>query len=107
MFDEVRSSHKELPGSFQTKDLDCFMMQFYLDPIGRLWSIDYGGTCDLTFSGAKLNATPNGNRGKVYPVYHNGELVMTQVRVSPDETTDLYHYTLQFTEGVLQSFCIS
>ena len=107
MFDTVRSSHPELPGLFQTKDLDSCMFDFYLDRVGVLWRIDYTGTFSIDFTvGAKLRSIPNGNRGRVYPTYITKDIRVVRDRCSPDGLSELYTYQLHFVEGVLQSHSV-
>lgn len=73
MFDTVRCSYDLGPGfwnkELQTKDLDCLMAEYWLDPIGRLWEIDYSGTYDFQM-GDDFNiprTVPNGNHGRIRP----------------------------------------
>ena len=112
MFDEIRSSYPELPGYFQTKDLDCYLFNFYLDPAGCLWRSDCSGThsmsLDPTLSSPKsrIKFIPNGGRGRVTPVFLNRKVIVTQDTTSPDGYTEVYQYELHFEEGVLQSFSI-
>jgi len=50
MFDTVRSSYDLGPGfqkDLQTKDLDCCMNEYWIDPSGRLFEIDFSGTHDF------------------------------------------------------------
>lgn len=83
MFDTLRSSydlgagfHKEL----QTKDLECCMYHYWIDPVGRLWDISYDGTQDLVINEnaenvwEKIKPVPNGNHGKVRPVFIDKEI---------------------------------
>ena len=112
MFDEVRSSCQGLVGTFQTKDLSSALWTYYLDPAGRLWSIDYTGTSTMhineeatSFLG-RIKFVGNGNHGKVEPFYITGELNMCRTQTAPDGLQELYQYTLQFVDGVLQSFRI-
>jgi len=80
MFDTVRSSYDLGPGylnkELQTKDLDCCMAEYWISPVGQLFEIDYSGTQDFVenpendtplWKGIKY--TPNGNHGKVRPVF--------------------------------------
>ena len=112
MFDEVRSSFQGLFGTFQTKDLSNALLTYYLDPSGRLLSGYYSGTrtmhvnCDAPTPLGRIKFVGNGNHGKVEPFYITGELNMVRTQTSPDGLPELYHYTLQFVDGVLQSFRI-
>lgn len=97
MFDYVRSSYPlfspEMDTRLQTKSLDCLMNQFWIDPAGRLWEIDYSETVDYEdhrepgdtpFQALmKMNvAVPNGRHGKVKPARFTGT-----VKVYPQEWT--------------------
>ena len=77
MFDTLRSSYDLGPGfhrDLQTKDLECCMCEYWIDPDGRLFEIDYSGTHDF-LDVVKDKSVPvfktvaNGNHGKVRPVY--------------------------------------
>lgn len=87
MFDTIKSSYDLGPGyqkELQTKDLDCLMSHYWIDPLGRLFLIDEGNTADfveLTEDDPRYDPkrsflnfiwVPNGNHGKVRPVYHYG-----------------------------------
>jgi hypothetical protein len=87
MFDTIKSSYDLGPGytkELQTKDLSCSMSHYWIDPLGRLYEIDYGGTSDfVTIDPSDVEYSqihkwlnfkwvPNGQRGKVRPVYHYG-----------------------------------
>lgn len=81
MFDYVRNSYDLGPGwknkVLQTKDLDCSMNEYWIDPAGRLFEFDYSGTHDFIDVPEEersapwniFEAVPNGNRGKIRPVY--------------------------------------
>jgi hypothetical protein len=70
LFDTVRSSYDLGPGlwnkDLQTKDLVCLMCEYWIDPAGRLFEIDYSGTQDYTADFTHYYA--NGNHGRVSPV---------------------------------------
>ena len=73
LFDTVRSSYDIGPGyhrDLQTTDLVCLMSEYWIDPAGRLYEVDYSFTQDFTddFTGYM----PNGCHGKVRPIYHTG-----------------------------------
>lgn len=93
MFDTVRSSYdlgKEFETELQTKDLDCLMNHYWIDPSGRLFEIDYSYTHDFVelkegddgydSERAFFNFVwkPNGMKGKVRPVY-----ICKYIRVYP------------------------
>ena len=81
MFDTIRCSYDLGPGfwnrQLQTKDIECLMIEFWLDPAGRLFEIDYSGTQDfvdileeeMTAPWNTFEPVPNGNHGKVRPYY--------------------------------------
>ena len=80
MFDTLRSSYDLGPGfhrDLQTKDLECCMCEYWIDPDGRLFEIDYSGTQDFINVPEEERSSPfnflktisNGNHGKVRPVY--------------------------------------
>ena len=80
MYDTVRSSYDLGPGykkDLQTKDLECCMCEYWISPSGQLFEIDYSGTQDFeeipvekrTVITGFYKTTPNGNHGKVRPVY--------------------------------------
>ena len=112
LHDTVRSSYRELPGSFETVGLDCCLSDFYLDPAGRLWRSDVTGTHDICMdptmpsAKARIKFIPNGGKGRVSPVLLSRKVVVTQDKTSPDGYTEVYQYELHFEEGVLQSFRI-
>jgi len=74
MFDTIRCSFDLGPGfwnrELQTKSLENFMTEYWLDPKGRLFEIDYSGTTDYIMDDNELfgyRLTPNGNHGKIKP----------------------------------------
>ena len=83
MYDYFRSSYDLGPHcteiECQTKDIDDFgggtMSQYWLDPAGYLYFIDYTGTQDYYFREDRdvlyhlplMEIKPNGNKGKVTP----------------------------------------
>ena len=85
MYDTIHSSY-DLGEHFtdvelQTKDIECIMSHYWLDPHGYLYSIDYSDTADFiqlkegdkgyNSVGKFLNFIwkSNGNKGKVSPCY--------------------------------------
>ena len=76
MFDTIRSSYDLGPGylnrDLQTKSLDCMMKDYWIDPYGRLFDIDYSHT--QSFCKDKPGFKPNGNHGKIRPFYFNGDI---------------------------------
>lgn len=85
MFDTVRSSYdlgpKYMNKTLQTKDLDCFMNEYWISPSGQLFEIDLSQTADFVelkegddgYDPKRLFLNfvwiPNGNHGKIKPVY--------------------------------------
>lgn len=80
MFDTIYCSY-DLGTSFygrslQTKGLECLMVEYWLDPAGQLFEIDYSGTQDYvevpeeqrTAPWNIFDIVPNGKRGKIKPV---------------------------------------
>lgn len=87
MYDTIRSSYDLGPGyqkELQTKDLQCLMLHYWIDPSGRLFEIDYDGTHDFVkieegdpeyserHSFLNFKWIPNNNKGKIRPIYHYG-----------------------------------
>lgn len=80
MFDRVTVNFpllgEHLQGrTFQTKDLDCCMVDYWISPSGELFEKNMSGTADMVedseaFLGARWE--PNGNHGRILPVYHSG-----------------------------------
>lgn len=74
MFDIVRWSGKE----YRTYDLYCSLCEFWINPKGELFEIDYNGTHD--FVGGSYadgwETYPNGNHGKVKPVILNVNITL-------------------------------
>jgi len=117
MFDTIKSSYDLGPGyqkELQTKDLDCVMHHYWIDPKGRLFEIDEGGTADFViieegddeYDPKRLYLNykwvPNGNRGKVRPVYHYGVVEvypsMWDSKYSPWPSCQLY-----FRYGIIEN----
>lgn len=78
MFSTIRSSYDLGPGfkkDLQTKDLDGLCDEYWIDPAGYLYRIDWSGTQDWEKvpENERRNAfdlfktVPNGNKGKVTP----------------------------------------
>ena len=111
MFDTIRCNYDLGPGfwnkELQTKDLQCACCQYWLDPSGRLWEIDYSGTQDFVdvpiddnHPWLSFKTVGNGNHGKVRPLY-----VTKSIEVYPSEWTAYYapypRQTITFVEGQL------
>jgi hypothetical protein len=75
MFDTIRSSYDLGPGfskDLQTKDLECLMYRYWISPVGELFSVDYSYT--QSFVDDDQLYQPNGNHGRVTPVYFSGTI---------------------------------
>jgi hypothetical protein len=102
LYDTVRSSFDLGPGynrkDLQTKDLECMMYDYWIDPTGKLYEVDYSHTQD--FNQDFTSYVANGNHGKVKPIYWNGV-----VEVFPAKW-DCYYAPfpscfLTFTRGII------
>ena len=111
MFDTIRCNYDLGPGfwnkELQTKDLHCVCCDFWLDPAGQLWEIDYSGTQDFvnipiddSHPWLSCKTVANGNRGKVKPYY-----VTKTVEVYPSEWKAYYapypRQKITFVDGKL------
>ena len=106
MFDTLKSSYnigsKFRNKLLQTKDLQCVMCCYWISPAGQLFLIDYSGTNDFLFDDNakeicdKFQTVPNGNHGKVTPVYVNKTI---EVYTANDELLICY---LHFVEGKIE-----
>lgn len=76
MYDTIKSSYDLGPGfnkELQTKDLNGFCEQYWIDPVGRLYHVDYSGTQDWVSvpeekrknAFDRFKTVPNGKRGRV------------------------------------------
>ena len=105
---------------FQTKDLDCCMDTYWIDPSGRLWRTDESGTYDIVEESAEdifkaranrqwlapFRPVPNGQHGRVIP-----HRLTRTIRIYPSDWRSkvkdrLYHsdwpeYELTFRDGEL------
>lgn len=107
MFDTIRCSYDLGAGFYnrelQTKDLLCFMGEYWLTPSGQLYEIDYSGTHDWYTDpdSAKIRTVKNGNRGKVRPQH-----ITKTIEVYPAKWDAHYaaypRLHLHFREGVLE-----
>ena len=111
MFDSLRSSYDLGPGfskELQTKDLDCLCEQYWIDPVGRLYKIDYNGTQDWEkvpeeerkHSLDVYRTVSNGHRGRVYPY-----IITREIEVYPSKWDAYYSLyprkKIKFIDGVL------
>lgn len=79
MFDDVRSSYPlfspEEDQSLQTKDLDCVMTHYWIDPAGQLFEVSNRDAFDAYIDEVvqprwrAFQWKPNGRRGHVRPDY--------------------------------------
>ncbi|AIX22576.1 hypothetical protein Syn7803C97_23 [Synechococcus phage S-MbCM6] len=102
MFDTIHCNY-DLGAGFlnrdlQTKDLEgC--CEYWLDPAGKLWQIDYSGTQDFEDATCR-NTVSNGNRGKIRPCY-----ITKEMEVYPASWDSHYapfpRQTITFVEGQL------
>jgi len=117
MFDYVKCSSDigELTNEeCQSKEMDRYggtMSFFWVDPIGLLWYIDYGGTADFAINDdedipiwRRMKVVSNGNKGKVTRYYLTDYVEIYRSRSSPDGHLDTTACRLHFIEGVLQSY---
>lgn len=105
---------------FQSKDLECCLETYWIDPSGRLWRTDESGTYDLFEESEEdiiaarerkewlppFRPIPNGNHGKVFPY-----LLTRTIRIYPSDWRSkvkdkLHHsdwpeYELTFRDGEL------
>ena len=109
------------PGDvFQTKDLDCCMDVYWIDPAGHLWKLDESGTYDLIEESEEdiraarerlewlppFRPVPNGNHGRVVPYR-----LTRAIRIYPSrwenprpDHSDWPEYELVFRDGELVLF---
>jgi hypothetical protein len=105
---------------FQTKDLDCCMETYWVDPSGRLWRLDESATYDIVEENEEelrrarenrewlspFHLVRNGNHGKVIP-----HRLTRTIRIYPSDwrskVKDKLHYSdwpeyeLTFRDGEL------
>ncbi len=83
--------------ALHTKDLDGWCGTFFLDPLGRLFEVDYSDTQDFSKENPK-GYVPNGLHGKVRPYY-----ATKTIEVYPSKWNAHYapfpRMVLQFVEG--------
>lgn len=122
MFDWVRCSasldDRVSPSDiFQTKDLDCCLETYWVDPSGRLWYIDESGTYDFHEESeedilaarerkewlAPFRPVPNGNHGKVLPcrLTRTVRIYPSQWKHPKPDHSDWPEYELVFRDGEL------
>jgi hypothetical protein len=102
MFDTIRSSYpigEHLTDvELQTKSLYNSMEDYYIDPAGQLFIVDYNGVSDWEPDDSKrffpYKRVPNGNHGKVTPVIFTGG-----VEVHTASGDGRYETTILFLKG--------
>ena len=77
IYDTIFSTFDLGPGfwnrELRTQDLDGYLANYWIDPKGFLWSIDYSGT--YSFEDSKtITVVKNTNHGKISPFYLNKQL---------------------------------
>lgn len=69
-YDTIFSSYDLGPGfwnrTLKTDNLDNIFSEYWIDPKGRLWSIDYTGTYDFEDNG-NFKVVKSTNNGRVVP----------------------------------------
>lgn len=122
MFDWVRcaaplDSRVDSSTVYQTKDLDCCMDTYWVDPHGCLWRIDESGTYDIVEEDAEsiLEArenrewlppfypVPNGNHGRVAPyrLTRTVRIYPSQWNHTKPDHSDWPEFELVFRDGEL------
>ena len=108
LFNEIRSSYnltEEFTNkTLQTKDLDSCLDLYWIDTVGRLFLIDLSKTADVVNSNVLYSKKdfplfkwiPNGNHGKVKPVYINKYV---EVYNNPYRRCKIH-----FKNGIVQNF---
>jgi len=114
MFDTIRSSYDLGPGfnkELQTKDLDCLCEEYWIDPAGRLYKVDYSGTQDWEKTPDEQRKGPfdvyravsNGRKGKVTPC-----IITETIEVYPSKWNAHYapypRKNLIFIDGQLSDY---
>ena len=107
VFDTIYSSYsfdnEFAKQPLQTKDLECIMCEYWINPNGELFLISYSGTQDFVSASHEnklplINWKPNGNHGKITPVYPRTTIRTCSKNV---EGKDLYIY---FKYGIIQEY---
>lgn len=122
MFDWVRCGclHTHDPRvdthtTYQTKDLDCCLDDYWVDPAGQIWRVDYSGTHDYVeeppeeVERARLERrwlppftpVPNGNHGRVRPLNLTRTILIypAQWKHPKPDHSDWPEYELTFRDG--------
>lgn len=105
MFDTVKSSYNLGPDfqdkELQTKDLGALMGTYWIDPIGRLFHIDYSGTFDFKWTTTKWVTIKNSNHGRVSPVIFTG-VIEVYPSVWEHRNIPFPIKSIKFIDGVIQ-----
>jgi hypothetical protein len=121
LFDYVRSSYKftdEFNDNtcFQTKDLDCSLVTYYIDPSGVIWKPDYVGTNDIVFlepgdpeynenlSFFNTKWVPTGKRGRYKPFNITDYVTIYIQRKKDNVRTDI---RIHFFQGIIQNYKVN
>jgi len=115
MFDTIKCNYDLGPGfwnrTLQTKDLDCLMVDYWLDPAGKLFEIDYSGTQDfvdvpddeMNMPWNTFKWVPNGNHGKVKPIYIT-KIILVYPSVWDCKYAPYPSCRVRFENGIIQQF---
>lgn len=122
MFDWVRCAapldcRVDRATSYQTKDLDCCLDDYWVDPRGLLWRVDYSGTHDYIEEPAEeieraraekkwlppFRPVPNGNHGRVLPhrLTRTIRIYASEWKHPKPDHSDWPEYELVFRDGEL------
>lgn len=121
MFDYVRSSYKftdEFNDStvFQTKDLDCSLETYYIDPSGVIWKPDYVGTSDIVFLEPEdpeyneelqflnIKCVPTGKRGRYKPLNITDYVTIYPEYIQRPKYNIRTDIRIHFFQGIIQNY---
>ena len=109
IYDTIFSTFDLGPGfwnrELRTEDLYRSLAEYWIDPNGRIWSIDYSGTHDFEDLG-RFKICKNGNNGRITPF-----TITKQIEVYPAVWKTHYAPTpvanVNIVEGVVQKILYS
>ena len=109
IYDTIFSTFDLGPGfwnrELRTEDLYRSLAEYWIDPNGRIWSIDYSGTHDFEDLG-RFKICKNGNHGRITPF-----TITKQIEVYPAVWKTHYAPTpvanVNIVEGVVQKILYS
>ena len=109
IYDTIFSTFDLGPGfwnrELRTEDLYRSLAEYWIDPNGRIWSIDYSGTHDFEDLG-RFKICKNGNKGRISPF-----TITKQIEVYPAVWKTHYAPTpvanVNIVEGVVQKILYS